>query len=188
MLKPTVQKKKWSPISKGGQPHPSMPVSSPATAARYPAMLIKTPRPDIMVGFGHDVFCKAFEKHGIAPAQVADFLESYQESGWLPPEATQSYLGMRMPFLVVEGKSFATGGHILDAQNQGMVGVASLGLLLRKLDNLVPKNSSPQSRGEESSGTESYQDHRASSFLICTQGPSLTSSFGRIPCRSTTEF
>ena len=140
------------------------------TAVKYEDWQIKTPRPDITVGFRHDVFCKALEKQGMESTDVVDFLNSYQNNDWLPSEGTKVSMAMRMPFLIVEGKSHTTGGHILEGQNQGMVGVASLGLLLKKLDDLVPKDHHSQRRGGKSRGSKLVQNRRASVFLICTQG------------------
>ena len=101
---------------------------------------------------------------------IVGFLNSYQVSGWLPSEGTTVSQAMRMPFMIVEGKSYTTGGHILKAQNQGMVGAASLGLFLKKLDDLATKQPGSRRRGGKSRGSKSSQNRKPSVFLICTQG------------------
>ncbi|KAK2598039.1 hypothetical protein QQS21_005816 [Conoideocrella luteorostrata] len=159
-LNPTVRQRIWAPNnSMEVQPlnltDTALPLygvsriytSPPETVVRFDDRHIKTPRPDVTTGFSHEVFCKALEEQDMVSTDIADFLNSYQDSG----------------------KSH--GGHILEAQNQGMVGIASLGLLLKRLDDLASKGSGSRRRGKKSRGSMPFsQDGRkASVFLIRTQ-------------------
>lgn len=79
-------------------------------------------------------------------------------------QPSQRALGLRFPFLIVEGKSFATGGHIFEAENQAAVSGACALKIQHDLDELVDLAS-------QGSGYGSHAGVNPLVFSICTQGP-----------------
>ncbi|MCJ1359526.1 MAG: hypothetical protein MMC33_009528, partial [Icmadophila ericetorum] len=79
-----------------------------------------------------------------------------------PPSIPQSEaaLQIRFPFLLVEGKSYATGRAIYEAQNQATISGACSLKILHDLDDLVRK-----------SNPGSYSKGQPVVFSVCTEGP-----------------
>jgi len=69
-------------------------------------------------------------------------------------------MDLHFPFLVVEGKSYATGNPVFDAQNQSAVSGASALNILRVLDDLA-----------NVAEPGSCSEHQPMVFSICTEGP-----------------
>src|SRR4051812_30366275 len=106
---------------------PQCPSLSPRTL-RPGACHVKTPRPDISIGLCTDVILNALQSQGFTRIEVRDYLSLLQRTQDLNrgepilcSEPTQSSLGIQFPFLLVEGKAYATGKPIFDAQNQTAV-------------------------------------------------------------------
>ena len=128
---------------------------------------VKTPRPDISIGLRNAVVANALQPRGLTETEASDFLEDLQETKTrnrneplLCSEPTQRALHIRFPFLPVEGKAYATGSPVYDAQNQAAVSRACAPKILHDLDDLAC-SASPGSHSED----------QPLVFSICTEGP-----------------
>lgn len=74
---------------------------------------------------------------------------------------------INFPFLIVEGKSYATGKTIFEAQNQAAVSGACALKILHDLADLADR----ADRAEDSSESHTRKAHPLV-FSICTEGPS----------------
>ena len=128
---------------------------------------VKTPRPDISIGLRNSVVVNALQSQGLTKTEANDFLEHLQETKArnrsepiLCSEPTQRALHIRFPFLPVEGKAYATGNPVFDAQNQAAVSGACALKILHDLDDLA---------GRADSGSHSKDQPMI--FSVCTEGP-----------------
>lgn len=138
---------------------------------------VKTPRPDVTIGLRNDVILTALASQGLTKIQAKGFLEHLQEQVMyrtpdrcepvLCSEPTQRPLNIRFPFLIVEGKSYATGKPIFDAQNQAAVSGASALKILHDLADLADR----ADRAERVSPGSHSRMVRPLVFSICTEGP-----------------
>jgi hypothetical protein len=115
-----------------------------------PALKIKTPRPDISIGLKADAVLAALQSSqspdSISPAititktKARNFLRSAcNGKSTTSLAATTQEVQIRFPFMPVEGKAYATGRTMYEAENQAAVsGACALGILHR-LDGLVEK-------------------------------------------------
>lgn len=141
---------------------------------------IKTPRPDITIGLSRDAVVQALHhKHGLDRTRMEDFLEDLQKQTIrrensrqgepvLCTEPTQRALQILFPFLVIEGKSYATGKHIFEAENQAAVSGACALKIQQDLDDLAQRASSSKS---DPSHQRRPPPTTPLVFSICTQGP-----------------
>ena len=143
---------------------------------------IKTPRPDITIGIRESVLVSSLASRGLTKTVASDFLRYLQESeiqrneGLLEPvlvsEPTQRAMEVRFPFLIVEGKSYATGKPIYEAQNQAAVSGACAVKISRDLAELgrhAKDSVTPTSSQTLDDGFKPPAPPLA--FLICTEGP-----------------
>ena len=144
---------------------PPRPPPSPRLQQGIPS--VKTPRPDISVGLRTAIIVDTLQSQGLTKIEAKDFLEELQETQdpnrsepILCSEPTQRRLGIRFPFLIVEGKAYATGNPIFDAQNQAAVSGACALKILHDLDDLAGR----AHQGNHSQGQPMV-------FSICTEGP-----------------
>jgi hypothetical protein len=128
---------------------------------------VKTPRPDISIGLRTAVIINALQSQGLTKTEAENILEELQETHdpnrsepLLRSEPTQRRLDIRFPFLLVEGKAYATGNPIFDAQNQAAVSGACALKILHDLDDLT---------GRAHPGSHSQGQPMV--FSICTEGP-----------------
>lgn len=170
-----------------GTTMPPPPIPSKAEPDRESPL--KTPRPDISVGILIDVVIEQMQSQGLDRIGARNLLNALQHKTMIkhpktPPEPmlcsdpTQRGLPLRFPFLVVEGKSHATGNHIFEAENQAVVAGACALKIQRDLDHLVKLPSrgfeSGISQSEHETSRRSEPDKHAKiplMFSICTQGP-----------------
>ncbi|MCJ1463129.1 hypothetical protein MMC07_001734 [Pseudocyphellaria aurata] len=155
--KETVTKHEVSGLEKGGLPH-------------IPQAALKTPRPDISIGIDDAAVYTALQSRGLTLTQAKHLLyvlsvPNAQNDGRpsLLSEPTTAVLEMRFPFLIVEGKSYATCRTIYEAQNQAAVsGACALNILhdLSNLSNLV-----------NNANSESLSKTTPIVFSITTEGP-----------------
>ena len=149
---------------------------APATTAKIEPKAdsspIKTPRPDISIGLRTVAVVDALVSHDMNTVAANDFLDYLQQTfrrntvqePLLCSEPTQRSLNLRFPFLVIEGKSYATGKPIYEAQNQAAVsGACALKILL----DLVQMAARVEN-GSSSPGPDSAQ---SIVFSVCTEGP-----------------
>lgn len=128
---------------------------------------IKTPHPDISIGLRNAVVVNALQSQGLTKLEANNLLEDLQETKArnrsepaLCSKPTQRALDIRFPFLLVEGKAYATGNPVFDAQNQAAVSGACALNILHHLDDLA-----------RSADSESPSKDRLMVFSVCTEGP-----------------
>lgn len=139
----------------------------PPPPPQYDLSPIKTPRPDISIGLRNAVVVKALQSQGLTKLEANNLLEELQDTKArnrsepaLCSKPTQRALDIRFPFLPVEGKAYATGNPVFDAQNQAAVSGACALNILHDLHELA--------RSAESGSPSDYQ---FMVFSVCTEGP-----------------
>lgn len=135
-------------------------MAPPPVPLKQENFIIKTPRPDSTFGFHLGVVVEKLEGLGLKPVAAKDFLNSLQLRKQLCSSPMPSALNVRFPSLVVEGKSYATGRTIYEAQNQAAVSGSCMLNLQHQLADLT-KRAAP--------GSVPIKEPLA--FTICTQGP-----------------
>ena len=157
-LKPTVQRRRYSSVlpamtphdansangesSKAPQPYltpdgsaPTMP--PPSDPLRHDVDGVKTPCPDITTGLHHHVVAAKLESVGVPRPHSGEFLKDLQYEKALISCPAQSSLLLRFPSLVVEGKSYATGKSLYEAQNQAAVSGSMMLVMQQQLPELA---------------------------------------------------
>lgn len=124
--------------------------------------LIKTPRPDITLGLLHDTIVKKLMEHRWTESKADRILRLQQERQILISDPTKHGI-LRFPVLVVEGKAYATGKQLFEAENQALVSGACMANLQHQLTDLADLASSD--------GSDSKVP--AIAFCISTEGPIL---------------
>lgn len=123
---------------------------------------VRTPRPDFTVGFCHSTIVDALIIEGLDKSKADDFLIALQREQKLYSDPTQNFLNVRFPVLVIEGKAYATGKTVFEAQNQSAVSGSSMINLQQQLLDLF-KGVFPRTRRVK----------RPLAFSICTEGPHI---------------
>lgn len=134
----------------------------PAALSQSKKDALKTPRPDFTVGLRHSTISNALMKRGLSKFKADDFLKFLQRERKLCSDPTQNFLNVRFPILVIEGKAYATGKTVFEAQNQAAVSGACMVNLRQQLTDLF--------EGVFSS-VRGKKTHLA--FSICTAGPQI---------------
>lgn len=127
---------------------------------------IKAPRPDFNIGFRDSTVADALMNRGLSKHEAENFLKLLQREHKLCSDATQNFLNVRFPILVIEGKAYATGKTIFEAENQAAVSGSCMVNLQRQLTDLFTTvfpnpESRPDSEGKKT----------PLAFPICTWGP-----------------
>ena len=143
-----------------GATEPSMPPPPPPKKPAIP--LVKTPRPDITAGFHHSIVVEALNAQGLDPKAADDFLVQLQWEQMLCSDPTGQGTPIRFPPLVFEGKSYATGRTVFEAQNQAAVSGSCMTNLQHTLADLT-----------ERASPGSYRAKAPLAFSICTEGPHI---------------
>ena len=125
-------------------------------------ILVKTPRPDITAGLRHSTIIDALVARDLNQTEADDLLRTLQQQQMLCSDPAQQALPIRFPPMVVEGKSYATGKPVFEAQNQAAVSGSCMTNLQHKLADLTERASSG-----------SYQSKAPLAFSICTEGPHM---------------
>ncbi|MCJ1258921.1 hypothetical protein MMC24_006755 [Lignoscripta atroalba] len=141
--------------SKSTMPPPAAPSQSKLDA-------VKTPRPDFTIGLRHSTISNALMERGLSRVKADDFLKVLQRERKLCSDPTQNFLNVRFPILVIEGKAYATGKTVFEAQNQAAVSGACMVNLRQQLTDLF-EGAFSNPRGGKT--------HLA--FSICTEGPQI---------------
>lgn len=138
---------------------------------------VKTPRPDITIGVQNAVVVQALQSQGLKDIEAEDFLHNLEEmqnrnrnKPFLCSEPTQRSLVIRFPFLIVEGKSYATGQPVFDAQNQAAVAGACALKILHDLANLAD-GADPAKPTDQITPECHLKKGHPLVFSICTEGP-----------------
>jgi hypothetical protein len=149
----------------------TMPAPAPSGSA------IKTPRPDISIGIKLTALISALSSQNLDEVDASEFLEQLQnemlerapdrplEPMLISLPASRA-LDLAFPFAVIEGKAYATGKQIFEAENQASVaGACGLKIQL-DLDDLVSRVATGSNSLPTTSNTRPPLF-----FTICTQGP-----------------
>ena len=123
---------------------------------------VKTPRPDITIGFHHSIVANKLRTLGVGELDADEILKDLQYEQALYSSPTQPALLIRFPSLVVEGKSYATGKTIYEAENQAAASGSCMLVVQHQLDDLTRRRS-PR--------PESHQSKEPLAFSICSEGP-----------------
>ena len=127
------------------QPQADASYISPETSATMPppplppknTSDVKTPRPDITVGFRHGVIANKLRLLGVKEPDNHDILNDLQFDQQLYSSPTQPALAVRFPSMVVEGKSYATGRSMYEAENQAAVSGSCMLVIQQQLTSLT---------------------------------------------------
>ncbi|KAL8870585.1 MAG: hypothetical protein Q9174_003405 [Haloplaca sp. 1 TL-2023] len=141
-----------------------------ATAAQYPVYqdgAVKTPRPDFTIGFSTSTITDALVERGLTESRVRTFLKTLHNEQRLYSDPTQSLLEVRFPILVIEGKAYATGKTLFEAENQAAVSGCSMLRVQEQLMSLTKRTADLDSTAERA------KERSPLAFSVCTQGPIL---------------
>lgn len=128
---------------------------------------VKTPRPDFTWGFYQSTIIEALMERGLSELHASGFLAALQREQKLCSDPTQHFLDIRFPILVIEGKAYATGKTLFEAENQAAVSGSSMLNVQRQLASLTD-DIVDLSHTDESTNRKSPL-----AFSLCTQGPIL---------------
>ncbi len=134
----------------------------PAAPSQSKLDAVKTPRPDFTIGLHHSTISNALIKRGLSKFKADDFLKVLQRERKLCSDPTQNFLNVRFPLLVIEGKAYATGKTVFEAQNQAAVSGGCMVNLRQQLNDLF---------GGVFSNLRGKKTPLA--FSICTEGPQI---------------
>lgn len=152
-------------------PPPSIPQAEPEKDSSP----VKPPRPNTTIGLLERVVVEYLLSQGLSNNKGQDLLDDLQQARMdrdtrkqpepvLCSQPSQRALGLHFPFLIIEGRSFATVGHIYEAENQVAVSGACALKIQHDLDELVDLAC-------QGSGYENHAGVSPLFFSICTQGP-----------------
>lgn len=131
------QRREWSSNPSSDQSLPDAPASE-----RGQHKGVKTPRPDCTIGLSHSTLAHALSERVLKTSQADGFLRGLQREHILYSDPTENFMNVRFPVLVVEGKAYATGKTVFEAENQAAVAGSCMVNLLQQLtdvhDRCVP--------------------------------------------------
>ena len=131
---------------------------------------VKTPRPDFTMGFSHSTITHALMELGLSERRASTFLIALQREQKLCSDPTihsSHSSDMRFPMIVIEGKAYATGKTIFEAENQAAVSGSSM---LKVQQQLMFSTSRA---ADLDSTVEKATERSPFAFSLCTQGPIL---------------
>lgn len=137
-----------------------IPMPPPPLPSKQDACYVKTPRPDITIAYHHSVVAKKLRTLGLGELDADEILQDLQYEEELYSSPTQSALLIRFPSIVVEGKSYATGKSIYEAENQAAGSGSCMLVIQHQLDDLTERRS-----------PGSHQSKEPLAFSICSEGP-----------------
>lgn len=123
---------------------------------------VKNPRPDITMGFFHAVVAKKLVSSGVNKLDAEEMLKDLQYEEELLSSPNLAALHIRFPSLVVEGKSYAIGRSMYEAENQAAGSGSCMLVIQSRLAELTERRSA---------GT--YQGKEPLAFSITHEGPIL---------------
>ncbi|KAL9025928.1 MAG: hypothetical protein Q9196_005327, partial [Gyalolechia fulgens] len=121
---------------------------------------VKSPRPDSTIGHQHSTITNALIGLGLSKLKDDDLLRVLQLQEKLFSDPTIDYLNVRFPIQVVEGKAYATGKPMFEAENQAVVSGACMVNLQQQLIDL-----------HEIIFPDAEQSRTPFAFSVCTEGP-----------------
>ena len=134
----------------------------PLPTTPKPAILVKTPRPDITAGLRQSTIFEALVARGLGKIKANEILDLLQEHQLLCSDPVQQANPIRFPHMIVEGKSYSTGKPVFEAQNQAAVSGSCMTNLQHMLTDLT-----------ERASPGSYHSKAPLAFSICTEGPHI---------------
>lgn len=144
-------------------PDSSQMVMPPPPPPPKPDMFyVKTPRPDITIGFELDIVVKKLGSLGIKNLDAQDMLKALDDGGELLSSPFGDPVLGCFPSMVVEGKSYETGRSISEAENQVAVSGSCLLVIQDQLAKLTERCS-----------PETHQGKEPLAFSITHEGPIL---------------
>ncbi|KAL8995924.1 MAG: hypothetical protein Q9169_004460 [Polycauliona sp. 2 TL-2023] len=154
------------PVSAPGASQSPMPPPPVLRAQPQPIQdaAVKTPRPDFTCGFRTSTVTNALHARGLSKFKAHNFLEALQLKSKLYSNPAQQSLEVRFPILVVEGKAYATGKTLFEAENQAAVSGSSMLILQQQLEVL---------HDTVVLGSSVERKKSPLAFSVCTQGPNL---------------
>ena len=127
----------------------------PPCPPKQDAGAVKTPCPNITIGLRHDNVAAKLKSVGVLEPHDDEFLKELQYKKALISCPAQPAGLLRFPSLVVEGKSYATGKTLYEAQNQAAVSGSMMLVIQNQLSELAGSHSS----------------NSPLAFSICSEGP-----------------
>ncbi|KAL8831345.1 MAG: hypothetical protein Q9170_005338 [Blastenia crenularia] len=121
---------------------------------------VKSPRPDTTIGFQSSAIINALIGLGLSKRKSEDLLRVLQLQRKLCSDPTTDYSNVRFPIQVVEGKAYATGKPMFEAENQAVVSGACMVNLQQQLIDLY-----------EGIFPASEKCRVPLAFSVCTEGP-----------------
>jgi len=137
-----------------------MPPPPPPLPPKQDGYSVKTPRPDITIGFLHSVVTSKLRSLGLGELDAEELLEDLQYDQELYSSPTEPALLIPFPSIVVEGKSYGTGKSIYEAENQAAVSGSCMLVVQHQLDDLAARRS-----------LGSHESREPLAFSICSEGP-----------------
>ena len=134
----------------------------PSLPPKQDTSLIKTPRPDITMGFAHSVIATKLKTLNVDELDADEMLKDLQFDQVLISSPTQPALLVRFPLLGVEGKAYGTGKSMFEAENQAAVSGTYMLIIQRELAKLTERRS-----------PGSHQPKEPLAFSICHEGPDI---------------
>ena len=136
--------------------------SQPPAAPSQPKQdgAVRNPRPDFTFGHHHPTITGALMKRGLSRFKADDFPRFLQQQQRLFSDPTMDYLDVRFPIQTFEGKAYATGRPVFEAENQAAVSGACMVNLQQQLTDLY-----------ESVFPDSKESQTPFAFSVCTEGP-----------------
>ena len=123
---------------------------------------VKNARPDITIGFFHAVVAKKLVSLGVNKIDAEEMLKDLQDKKELFSSPTLPELHTRFPSIVVEGKSYATGKSMYEAENQAAGSGSCMLVMQGRLVELTERCS-----------PETHESKDPIAFSITHEGPIL---------------
>ncbi|KIW82060.1 hypothetical protein Z517_05087 [Fonsecaea pedrosoi CBS 271.37] len=110
---------------------------------------VKNARPDITIGFLHAVVAKKLVSLGANKLDAEEILKDLQYEQELLSSPTLPALHIRFPSMVVEGKSYATGKSMYEAENQAAGSGSCMLVMQGRLAELTARRSPGTDQGKK---------------------------------------
>lgn len=116
------------------------------------------------MGQSHCALIESLVVAGVDVMEADEFLKTLQHQQALCSDPSQEAINIRFLVLVVEGKSYATGKFVFEAQNQAAVSGSCMMKMQHQLADLFDLNV-----------PGSHNKKEPLAFSLCTQGPYMSS-------------
>ena len=127
---------------------------------------VKTPCLDLTAGFKENAVVKKLQTLNVAKLDAFEMLRNLQSIHQLYTSPFGLGIGIRFPFLVVEGKSYSTGNSMYNTKNQAMISRSCIIVLQQQFAKFVKDHSSDFQESKE-----------PLAFSVCHEGPMINLQF-----------